>query len=400
MSDRLMHGFPPSAEAQVTLANWRTTPFNQWAFHHVRELLPTADIPHDPANVRQLSVRPAALDGLQIPAARGKALTLDQALAATSTDGFVVLNKGAIVLERYCRGMTERSPHILMSVSKSMLGLIAGILVGNGVLNGSRLVTDVIPELKATAWAGATVAHLLDMRTGVAFDEDYLATAGPIIAYRKAAGWNPTDPGEEPSDLRSFLQHLRTVDGPHGGRFWYVSPNTDLLGWVIERASGKRYADLVSELLWQPMGAAESAYITVDRLGAPRAAGGMCATVRDLARLGQMLSEGGSYLGRQIVPAAWLDMIANDGDAEAWEAGNLASYYPSVPIHYRAQWYVERRLPKVLFCLGIHGQNLFVDPKNNMVIAKVSSQSEPLDVETIGLTGQLVAALRQELTGG
>jgi CubicO group peptidase (beta-lactamase class C family) len=281
-----------------------------------------------------------------------------------------------------------------MSVTKSMLGLLAGILAGHGILNVSQRVTDVIPELKSTAWEGATVMQLLDMRTGVAFNEDYLATSGPMIAYRKAAGWNPPGPGEQPTDLRSFFRELTQSDGRHGGRFWYVSPNTDLLGWIIERVSARRYADLMSELLWQPMGAAASAYITVDRLGAPRTAGGMCATARDLARVGQMLVEGGAYRGRQVVPPSWIDMIVNDGDREAWSAGNLAAYYPGMPIHYRAKWYVERSESPLLFCLGIHGQNLFVDPKNEIVIAKFSSQPQALDAECIALTGMLVGALR------
>jgi CubicO group peptidase (beta-lactamase class C family) len=239
--------------------------------------------------------------------------------------------------------------------------------------------------------------QLLDMRTGVAFDEDYQATSGPMISYRRAAGWNPLTPDEPPSDIRSFFQELKETDGPHGGRFWYVSPNTDLLGWIIERATGRHYAELLSELLWQPMGAAESSYITVDRLGAPRAAGGMCATARDLARVGQLLVDGGSYKGRQVVPAAWIDMIMNDGDENAWAAGNLASYYPGVPIHYRAKWYVERSAPRLLFCLGIHGQNLFVDVENEIVIAKFSSQAQPLDGTCIALTRNLVDALRREI---
>ena len=397
MSEHLMAGFPSRPDEQVTLANWRTAPFNQWAFHHVRELLPTADIPLDAANVRELPDKTASLEGVRIPGAGAKTLTLDQALKATSTDGLVVLHRGSIVLERYFNGMSERSPHIFMSVSKSMLGLLAGILAGQGILNVSQLVTDVIPELKSTAWEGATVMQLLDMRTGVAFNEDYLATSGPMIAYRRAAGWNPLGPGEQPTDLRSFFRELTESEGRHGGRFWYVSPNTDLLGWIIERKSARRYADLMSELLWQPMGAAQNAYITVDRLGAPRTAGGMCATTRDLARVGQMLLEGGSYRGRQVVPSSWIDMILNDGNREAWSAGNLASYYPGLPIHYRAKWYVERGESPVLFCLGIHGQNLFVDTKNEIVIAKFSSQPLPLDVECIGLTGVLMGALRKML---
>src|SRR5215475_7222723 len=95
MSERLMDGFPPTPGTQVTQANWRTTPFNQWAFHHVRELLPTADIPADPANVRELCAKPAALERLLVTGSKGEALTLDQALQATSTDGLVVLHKGS-----------------------------------------------------------------------------------------------------------------------------------------------------------------------------------------------------------------------------------------------------------------------------------------------------------------
>ena len=397
MSERLMVGFPPRPEAQVTLANWRTAPFNQWAFHHVRELLPTAEIPDDPANVRELPVKIASLERESITGRDGKVLTLDQALQATSTDGIVVLHRGSIVLERYFNGMIETAPHILMSVTKSMLGLLAGILAARGILNVSQPVREIIPELKSTAWENATVMQLLDMRTGVAFDEDYQATAGPMIAYRRAAGWNPPAPGEPPSDIRSFFQELRHCDGPHGGRFWYVSPNSDLLGWIIERVTGRRYVDIFSELIWQPMGAAENAYITVDRLGAPRTAGGMCATTRDLARVGQLLLDGGSYRGRQVVPESWIDMIAREGDPEAWSAGNLASYYPDLPIHYRAKWYVERRETPTLFCLGIHGQNLFIDTQREIVIAKFSSQPQPLDARSIALTGALVEALRKAL---
>ncbi len=400
MTARLMDGFPPRPDTQVTLANWRTSPFNRWAFHHVREILPSADIPHDPANVQELPLRPAGLEDVRVSGVNGEALSLGQVLAATSTDGLVVLQKGAIVLEHYAHGMTARSPHIMMSVSKSMLGLLAGILAGRGALHLSQLVTDIIPEVKATAWSGATVSQLLDMRTGVAFVEDYLATSGPIVAYRKSTGWNPLQPGEAPSDLRSYFRELTEVDGPHGGRFVYISPNTDLLGWIIERVAGTRYADLMSELIWQPIGAAESAYITVDRLGAPRAAGGMCATTRDLARVGQMMAEGGTNGDRQVVPEAWIEMITRDGDPEAWANGSLITYFPNAPMHYRAKWYVERSVPPMLFGLGIHGQNLFIDAKNEIVIAKFSSQSRPLDVELIGLTRRLVSALRRALAGG
>ncbi len=389
-----MEGFPPAPEGQVTLANWRQSPFNRWAFHHVREIIPTADIARDPQRVRELKAAPQDLDRLPV----GKSVPFSQFLADSSTDGIVILHKGALVFERYDNGMTERTPHILMSVSKSMLGLVAGVLVGQGALDVERPVSHYVPEVAHTAYAGATVRHLLDMRTGLVFDENYLATSGPIIEYRKSTGWNPLEPGEAPSDLRSFYRHLNEADRPHGERFHYISVNTDLLGWVVERAAGRRFADLKSELIWQPMGAAESAYITVDRLGAPRCAGGVCTTTRDLARVGQLILERGARGTKQIIPESWIADILENGDTDAWNAGSFVEFFPGATMHYRAKWYVERGRAPLLSGLGIHGQNLFIDPVNQIVIAKFSSQAPPLDAGLITATSAAVTAVRKALS--
>src|ERR1700731_2634019 len=165
----LMTGFPPSPQGQVTLANWRPSPFNRWAFQHVREIVPSADIPYDPSNVLPLPTATTDLDGIRIPGAQGTALTLDEFLQQASTDALIVLREGRIVVERYANGMGPRTPHILMSVSKSLLGLLTGILVAQDKIDPDALVTDVVPELAGTAYEGAKVRHLLDMRTGVAF---------------------------------------------------------------------------------------------------------------------------------------------------------------------------------------------------------------------------------------
>jgi CubicO group peptidase (beta-lactamase class C family) len=395
----IMEGFPPAAGSQVTLANWRTSPFNRWAFHHVREIVPSADIPNDPARARAFTSAPIDEQALRIDRPGQAALSFEAFLDDTSTDGLVIVHRGRIVVERYANGMTAASPHILMSVSKSMLGLLAGVLVERGVLQPDRPVTDVIPEVAPTAYAGATIRQLLDMRAGVLFDEDYLATSGPIIAYRKAVNWNPLDPGEAASDLRSFYREMTATMGPHGGPFSYVSPNTDLLGWVIERATGRRYADLMSELIWKPMGAAHSAYITVDRLGAPRCAGGMCVTVRDLARVGQMIVEGGAQGGTQVLPSRLIADLVHGGDPAAWAAGPFVDYYPGLPMRYRSQWYVVDGAAPLLFGLGIHGQNLFVDRAREIVIAKVSSQALPIDAPRVALTMHAVSSITAFLSG-
>ncbi len=396
---QLMQGFPPSPETQVTLANWRSPPFARWGFQHVREIVASADIANNPDEVWSLPASPRDFASLKIGGSAGP-LSLDAWLDLSNTDGIVVLHKGRVILERYLGTMTAATPHILMSVSKSMLGLLVGILKAKGVLDPDRLVTDVLPEVKDTAYAGASIRNLLDMRVGLEFDENYLATSGPIVAYRKSTNWNPLEPGEAPSDLRAFYKNLRNTIRPHGQDFHYVSPNTDLLGWVIERAAGKRFADLMSELIWQPMGAARSAYITVDRLGAPRCAGGMCTTVADLARVGQLLVQGGARGGREIIPSAWINDIAREGDPKAWDVGPFVEYFPGTAMHYRSKCYVLRGDKPVIFGLGIHGQYLYVDLKNEVVIAKASSESQPLDGDAIRLAMRAFASIRDFTAGG
>ena len=203
-----MAGFPPNAEGQVTLANWRKAPFNKWSFTHLRELIPSAVIANDPNDVAELSSAPVDLGGLEIEL-DGARYDLAGFLAETDTDGMIVLREGRVVLEHYGSGMGAATPHFLASVTKSVLGLVAGVLAGHGVLATDRPVTDWIPEVAETAWAGATLRDLLDMRAGILFDEDYLATSGAIIEYRKAQGWDPLAP------RRGALGPSNLVPEPH-----------------------------------------------------------------------------------------------------------------------------------------------------------------------------------------
>ena len=365
----VMQGFPPSEPNRVSLANWRKAPYCHWAFHHVREIIPSADISNDPTDVWEL--KPDTMDT--------SSLGLDNAMVSTDCDAIVVLHKDKLVHESYSNGMTSRDPHILMSVSKSMLGLVAGTLVERGELAENDLITKHLPEIENTAYAGATVRDLLDMRAGILFDEDYLATEGPIVDYRFAANWNPVPKDRVAADLRSFMSLLTETDGPHGGRFHYVSPNTDLLAWVFERASGMRYAELVSERLWKPLGAEAPGYITVDRIGGARAAGGKCLLARDLARVGMMMANGGQRDGKQVVPARWLEDIIQNGDSQAWKDGDFYNEMGQRDIHYRSKWYVNREAEPLIFGVGIHGQFLFVDPAKKLSIAWFASQGSPLD---------------------
>lgn len=381
----VMQGFPPAEGDRATLANWRTAPFSAWAFHHVREIVPSAEIANDPENVWALERDAPILPDADIA----------EGLQGLANDALVILHKGRIVHESYRNGMKARDPHILMSVSKSMLGLLAGTLVERGELDPDAPLTEYVPELAATAYAGASVRNALDMRVGVEFTEDYFATEGPIIDYRYAANWNPVPAGVEPHDLRSFQSVLTQTDGPHGGRFHYVSPVTDLLAWVCERASGMRYADLFARRIWQPMGAEFPACITVDRIGGARAAGGMCVAARDLARVGQLMLQDGARGGTQIIPASWLADIADNGDRQAWRDGDFYEDFGRLDMAYRSKWYVHA--DGLMHGLGIHGQYLFVDRARDLSIAMLSSEAEPIDMgwtrAALALVGRIRAAV-------
>lgn len=363
----IMQGFPPTYENRATLANWRTAPYCSWAFHHVREIVPSANIANDPENVWELVQGTLDLTSAD----------LETAVSGMQNDALVILHRGRIVHESYRNGMGRHDPHILMSVSKSMLGLLAGTLVESGELNPAALLTDYIPELAGTAYVGATVRDALDMRVGVRFEEDYFATEGPIIEYRRAANWNPVPEGYWLHDLRSFQSLMTESDGPHSDRFHYVSPVTDLMAWVLERASGMRYADLMSERLWKPMGAEDTSYITVDRIGGARAAGGMCVTARDLARVGQLILQKGARNGRQIISESWIDDITHNGDRNAWDRGDFALNYGETDTAYRSKWYVLGQKEPLIHGRGIHGQYLFIDPVRDLVIAWMSSENDP-----------------------
>jgi len=392
-----MHGFPPPIEAQVTLANWQQTPFNRWAFQHVRELVPSVEISNNPSILYEWPIEPRDMSGLMIDAGDQRRLSFDEFLVETSTDGIVIAQNGRIVVERYANGMSDTTPHIVFSVSKSFAGLVAGVLSLHGQLDPDAPVADFIPEIAGTAYDGASVRHLLDMRVGVVFSEDYVARSGAFATYRKAINYAPAEVGETAPDLRSFLCTLTERDGPHGGRFHYLSPTTDLLAWVVERATGKRYADLISEFIWQPIGAARSAYITVDRLGAPHAAGGICTTVRDLALLGRLIAANGKHEGNQLIPRSWLEDIVANGDPDAWAAGVFAAHLPRG--RYRSKWYIDDSDGSLLFGAGIHGQYLFIDVQRQMVMAKVSSQVLPLDAARTALTLKAATAIRHVLSG-
>lgn len=367
-------GAPPcSPERVVTLANWQDPPHNRWAFQHVRELIPTARIRRGDGPTWQLARAERDLTRIRLPFG-DRTVEFPTFLDETWTDGLLVLHRGRVVHEQYLTGLRPDATHLLMSVSKSVTSVVCGSLVAAGLLAPSDFVTQHCPELAGTSWDGCTVRHLLDMRAGTRFNEDYADPAADVGVYEQVYLWRPRTNPDLPADI---LEYYRTLEnqGPHGGPFDYRSILTDVLACVMERAAGRRLADLISDHLWQPMGAEFDAEITVDSHGNPMADGGVCVTLRDLARFGQLLLGGGAGgpHGREVVPAPWIrDTLAPDPDSVT-AYGATDSDQCRLGSYYRNQFWVLDPTGPIYRGAGINGQSVLVHGPAEVVIAKLST---------------------------
>ena len=352
--------------------NWMSAPFSRNAFHQIDGFLDTEAIAAGPGAPVELTDATGDVDwaGATVPGVHGETVSLDEFLTETRTDAFLVLQGASVLREEYFGGNTSSTRHIAMSVSKSFGGMLAGVLVGDGMLNADASVTDYIPELAGGAYDGATVRQVLDMTAAPDFDMTYLGPDTEVQLGDRCAGWRPRL-GDEPGGTREFLRSLRG-HGAHGSRFQYCSATTDVLAWTLERAASTPYGQLMHDRIWRHLGAEADAFITVDEFGVPYACAGMGMRLRDLARFGLLLKEGGRRAGRQVVPAEWIAQTMCGGDVDASEGNHGA-------VTYRNQWWVPRDGTSGMFAVGIFGQYLWVDPGRDIVIAKFSSNPHPVD---------------------
>lgn len=349
--------------AGIDKSNWQTKPNNEWSFVNVDKLLDTQVIRKSSTPTPAFPSSSENLDSFKVTLGKQEQ-DLAAFLALTETDAFVVLHKGRLVHEYFAHGNDATSKHILMSVTKSITALVIGRLVEQGALDTEAKVSHYIPELKGTPYEHVTVRHCLDMRAGIDYED------GASHEYRMAVGTDPPHKGEKQTTFLDFLKGFDAPTTTPGGDFKYVSVNTDVLGLVCERASGKKLSDLISEYVMQPAGAENDALMTVDSAGAPRAAGGMCASVCDLARVGLGIISG------SVISESWLQDTLSGGDTEAFAKGAFAGFAAGrKTTAYRSCWTADSE-EKTMIALGVFGQMLAVDLKNEIVVAKTSSQAD------------------------
>jgi CubicO group peptidase (beta-lactamase class C family) len=359
---------------RVPKAEWDRAPWNRWSFQHIADILVTVPISRGTGPVRDLPRKERDdLDGLQVAGIGGETAALARFLEQTFTDGFLVLKDGTLVYERYLNDMTPQTLHLSQSVAKSFTGMLAGILARRRVIAINALLTDYVPELEATAYSGATLRHVLDMTSGVRFSEDYTDPSSGMGRADVASGWKPipddADPAMQwPQSMVELIMSLRDLDREHGEAFAYRSIETDVLALVLERATGTRLAQLISEELWQKLGMEQDANMTVDSTGFALADGGLNACLRDYGRFGQMILEEGAG----IVPAGWIEATRN-ADHSLFGAPYNAVLPDGA---YRNQFWVEDSESRNLMARGVFGQLIYIDFKHRMVVVKLSSWPE------------------------
>ena len=369
-----MQGFPPPADKLITQpsSNFFSFPKLRWTVCHIRELMPTTDVSRGIGAPSKLSYAlDKNIDAITfMPTNSKRPMTWKQSLDANYTDGIMVMHHGKVVYERQNGCLNELGNHAAMSMTKSMTGLLAEILVTEGKLDDKALVASIIPELKNSGFGDATVRQVMDMTTALDYSEDYADPNADIWKYSEAAS-----PLPKPKDYKGpngYFEYLQTVkkNGEHGEAFNYRTINSDALGWIISRTTGKAVNELLSERIWQKIGAEQSAYMTVDAKGTPFAGGGLSAGLHDMARIGSLMLNKGEINGERLFPAAVVDNIEAGGDKEAFAK---ADYKQLTNGSYTSMWWLFNNPTPIYAARGVHGQTVYVDPAADMVIVRFAS---------------------------
>lgn len=394
-----MQGFPPPPDKLVTFhdGSFRNFPELRWSWSNVRRLVPTANVWR---GAEPPSVLPRAEQDIGASASvtmDGRKMTFAKMMEETYADGIAVLHRGKLIYERYFGALKPHQPHIGMSVTKSFTGTLAGILVAEGRIDPQAPITDYVPELKASAFGDARVHEAMDMTTGLAYTEVYTDRNSDVWKLRRANGMMPIEPGYDGADNIFDFLCAQKKQGEHGKVFAYKTVNSDVLAFICRRAGGMTLSDLLSERVWIPMGAEEDAYYHVDRNGSESGGGGLCTTLRDLARFGETIRNHGRFNGRQIVPSAFVEEVARGGDPEKFKPAG----YTTLPGgSYRHQWWHSHNAHGAFMARGVHGQGIYIDPKAEMVIARYASHPMAGNAANDPVTLPSYMALAKDLMAG
>jgi CubicO group peptidase (beta-lactamase class C family) len=384
-------------EAAYSSANWNQPPHNRHSFQHMSVLFATQTIQRSTKSAMAFEYALEDTSQLTYPVSKGATEPLQHFLDSTFTDAFLVLKEGVIVTEEYRNNMQDNTQHLLNSVSKSFVGMLAGIAVEDGLLDTSKYVSAYLPELANSAFSETTVQRALDMTAAVAYSEDYDQPKDDFWHEAAVVGWRPDlQSDSSPRSLIDYCKERSQTEQGEGERFHYRTVLTNLCTAVIERATNTPFCEFFAQRLWQPLGPEQDANVVVDPTGLPYMGAGMSACARDLARFGEMLRNDGFYNDQQILPASWVrdTRLGNDELRELFAASDYHGLLPNG--HYTNQVWADRESDEIM-CIGIHGQTIYIHRSKQLVCVKLSSHPYPTDLGLWGATYRALRALAAQI---
>ena len=292
----------------------------------------------------------------------GEEHNLIEGLEYFSTDGLIILHKDKILYENYWNGNDRNSKHISWSVAKSFLSALIGIAIDEGLIDSIEdPATKYLPDFKDTGYEGIKIKNILQMSSGVGFNEDYADPNSDINKFGRAAARG--------TPFRDFAKTLKN-EKEQGTFNHYVSIDTQVLGMILESVSNMPLREYLSKKIWSKIGMESDAYYITDKTGVDMALGGLNATLRDYSKFGYLYLNNGSWFDEQIVPKEWVKASHTpDADHLMPNAGELSSSEWG----YGYQWWVPGDPITDFTAHGVYNQFIYVDPESGIVIAKTSS---------------------------
>ena len=380
-----MQGVPPTRESQVTMANYRKSPMNQWAFRNAGAPMNVVMIPRQ-GDIRPLPgpLRPE-LGEREFTDLHGRTLPFDALFEANYADGVVVVQGSRLLHENYFNGFNAHAQHVWFSMTKSLASTAFGLLVEQNKVDLQASPVKYIPELAGSGFERVTIQQVLDHATAIDFKENYTDENSDFLRFYAPAlnmAWVPGAADVQPGDadiygVHDFLVKFIKPDPAQqpGAAFDYNSSNADLLGWLIARISGQTFQDYVQQNIWARLGAEHDAFIAVDRAYMPVVTGGMNTTTRDAARFGMMVRDRGKFAGEQVIPAAWIDASLDISEQVRANMAANPKYGDDPWVAYHNMWWVLDEVAGEYCAVGVHGQVIYINRSADTVMVWFSSQA-------------------------
>lgn len=304
-------------------------------------------------------------EGFQMPESfnTGKSyIETNEFLKDTYTTGFLILQSDSLVYEEYFRGHEPETEQIVWSVSKSFLSALFGIAIDEGHIKSiEQTVDEYSPSLKGSGYEGVRIKDVLQMSTGIAFNEDYADFNSDINRWGRDFSWG--------NSQDAFAASLKGDKEP-GTYHHYVSLDTHVLGMILVQATGKSITEYAKEKLWDPLGMEHDSHWLIDDYGMEAALGGLTTTVRNCAKLGYLFLNEGNWYGKQIVSKDWVK-ASTTPDAPHLIPGNRAN--SAHDLGYGYQWWIPEGDEGEFLAVGVYNQFIYINPTTETIVVKHSA---------------------------